>query len=231
MVERDASGRLLDVIETIREPEPGTNLMLTIDADMQRLATQALTWGMDVADVSQGVTAVMNPQTGEILAMVSLPAYDNNKFAAGISADDFAVYLSDPNKPLRNHAISDIYPPGSTFKLVTAIAAMEEGVTTANREWPTYGCYQIPGAPAGECLYDWNRAGFGPLAMVDAFAKSSDTFFYQMAVETGIDPLAAWARQLGFGVLSGIRLPSEEPGIIASTGVGEAAGPLRRLHR
>ena len=216
-MERDASGRLLDVIETIREPEPGTNLMLTIDADMQRLATQALTWGMDVADVSQGVTAVMNPQTGEILAMVSLPAYDNNKFAGGISADDFAVYLSDPNRPLRNHAISDIYPPGSTFKLVTAIAAMEEGVTTANREWPTYGCYQIPGAPAGECLYDWNRAGFGPLAMVDAFAKSSDTFFYQMAVETGIDPLAAWARQLGFGVLSGIRLPSEEPGIIAST--------------
>ena len=217
LMERDASGRLLDVIETIREPEPGTNLMLTIDADMQRLATQALTWGMDVADVSQGVTAVMNPQTGEILAMVSLPAYDNNKFAAGISADDFAVYLTDANKPLRNHAISDIYPPGSTFKLVTAIAAMEEGVTTASREWPTYGCYQIPGAPAGECLYDWNRAGFGPLAMVDAFAKSSDTFFYQMAVETGIDPLAAWARQLGFGVLSGIRLPSEEPGIIAST--------------
>jgi penicillin-binding protein 2 len=217
LVERDASGRLLDVIETIREPEAGTNLMLTIDADMQRLATQALTWGMDVADVSQGVTVVMNPQTGEILAMVSLPAYDNNKFAAGISSDDFAVYLTDPNKPLRNHAISDIYPPGSTFKLVTAIAAMEEGVTTASREWPTYGCYQIPGAPAGECLYDWNRAGFGPLAMVDAFAKSSDTFFYQMAVETGIDPLAEWARRLGFGVLSGIRLPSEEPGIIAST--------------
>ena len=217
LVERDASGRLLEVIETIQEPESGTNLMLTIDTDMQRLATQALTWGMDVADVSQGVTVVMNPQTGEILSMVSLPAYDNNKFAAGISADDFAVYLTDPNKPLRNHAISDIYPPGSTFKLVTGIAAMEEGVTTANREWPTYGCYQIPGAPEGECLYDWNRAGFGPLAMVDAFAKSSDTFFYQMAVETGIDPLAEWARQLGFGELSGIRLPSEEPGIIAST--------------
>ncbi len=217
LVERDASGRLLETIEIVREPEPGTNLMLTIDARMQRLATQALTWGMEVADVSQGVTVVMNPQTGEILAMVSLPAYDNNKFAGGISADDYSVYLADPDKPLRNHAISDIYPPGSTYKLVTGIAAMEEGVTTADRQWPTYGCYQIPGAPEGECLYDWNRAGFGPLAMVDAFAKSSDTFFYQMAVETGIDPLAAWARQLGFGELSGIRLPSEERGIIAST--------------
>lgn len=217
LVERDASGRQVKVIRTVREPVPGTNLVLTVDADIQRIATKALTWGMDVAGVSQGVTVVMNPQTGEILAMVSLPAYDNNKFATGISTDDFNVYLADPDRPLRNHAISDIYPPGSTYKLVTGIAAMEEGVTTPEREWPTFGCYQIPGAPKGECLYDWNRQGFGPLDMVDAFAKSSDTFFYQMAVETGIDPLADWANELGFGRLSGIELPGEEAGIIAST--------------
>ena len=217
LVERDASGRLLEVIETLREPEAGTNLMLTIDAEVQRLAETALTWGMDVAGVSQGVTIVMNPQTGEILAMVSLPAYDNNLFARGISSDEFSVYLTDPDRPLRNHAIADIYPPGSTYKLVTGIAALEEGVTTAGREWPTYGCFQIPGAPEGECLYDWNRQGFGPLDMVDAFAKSSDTYFYQMAIGTGIDPLAEWAHELGFGTRSGIRLPGEEPGIIAST--------------
>jgi penicillin-binding protein 2 len=149
--------------------------------------------------------------------MVSLPTYDNNDFAGGISAEDFGVYLSDPDRPLRNHAISDIYPPGSTYKLVTGIAALEEGVTTAAQKWPTYGCYQIPGAPAGECLFDWNRQGFGPLDMVDAFAKSSDTYFYQMAIKTGIDPLAEWAHELGFGARSGIRLPAEEPGIIAST--------------
>lgn len=217
LVERDASGRQLKVIETLREPEPGTNLMLTIDADVQRLATRALTWGMEVADVSQGVTIVMNPQTGEILAMVSLPTYENNEFARGISADEFNVYLTDADRPLRNHAIADIYPPGSTYKLVTGIAALEEGVTTPGRRWPTYGCYQIPGAPDGECLYDWNRQGFGPLDMVDAFAKSSDTFFYQMAVNTGIDPLAKWAYELGFGAPSGIRLPGEAEGIIAST--------------
>ena len=216
-VQRDASGRQLRVIETLSDPVPGTNLMLTIDAEVQRLAEQALTWGMEVADVGQGVTIVMNPQTGEILAMVSLPAYDNNHFATGITAEQYNVYLSDPNRPLRNHAISDIYPPGSTYKLVTAIAALEEGVTTASRLWPTYGCYQIPGAPEGECLYDWNRQGFGPLDMVDAFAKSSDTYFYQMAIQTGIDPLAAWAHELGFGARSGIRLPGEERGIIAST--------------
>ena len=223
-VERDASGRLGSVIETVREPVPGTNLMLTIDGRIQRLATRALTWGMRAANVSQGVTVVMNPQTGEILAMVSLPAYDNNKFASGISVDDFNVYLSDADRPLRNHAISDIYPPGSTYKLVTAIAAMEEGVTTPSQVWPTYGCYQIPGAPRGECLYDWNRQGFGPLAMVDAFAVSSDTFFYQMAVHTGVDPLAEWANDLGFGERSGIRLPGEEAGIIASTEWARAQG-------
>ncbi|MGH2428001.1 MAG: penicillin-binding protein 2 [Candidatus Limnocylindria bacterium] len=217
LVERDASGRLVKVIETLREPEPGTNLMLTIDAETQRLAEQALIWGMEAADVSQGVTIVMNPQTGEILAMVSLPAYDNNKFASGISAEDYSIYLADPDKPLRNHAITDIYPPGSTYKLVTALAALEEGVTDPAQRWPTYGCYQIPGAPEGECLYDWNRQGFGPLDIVDAFAKSSDTFFYQMAINVGIDPLAEWAAELGYGRLSGIRLPGEEPGIIAST--------------
>ena len=217
VVERDAAGRLGEVIETVSEPVPGTNLMLTIDADVQRMAEDALRWGMEAADVSQGVTIVMNPQTGEILAMVSLPSYDNNKFAAGISAADYAIYLEDANRPLRNHAISDIYPPGSTYKLVTALAALEEGVTTRTQKWQTYGCYQIPGAPAGECLYDWNRAGFGRLNVVEAFAESSDTFFYQMAINVGIDPLAAWANELGFGQLSGIDLPGEEEGIIAST--------------
>ena len=145
---------------------------------------------MEVANVSQGVTVVMNPQTGEILAMVSLPAYDNNKFASGISIEDFNVYLTDPARPLRNHAISDIYPPGSTFKLVTAIAAMEEGVTTAIR------CGRRTAATRSRArrVASASTTGIGrasdPLAMVDAFAKSSDTFFYQMAVHTGVDPLA-----------------------------------------
>jgi len=131
--ERDASGRALKVLDTTSDPVPGKNLMLTIDARMQRVATDSLLWGMQAAGLEQGVTVVMNPQTGEILAMVSLPAYDNNKFATGISAEDYSVYLNDPARPLRNHAIGDIYPPGSTFKLVTGLAALEEGVTTRNQ--------------------------------------------------------------------------------------------------
>jgi len=216
LFERDASGRPVKVIHTVSDPVPGKNLMLTIDARMQRVATDALRWGMEAVGVEQGVTIVMNPQTGEILAMVSLPAYDNNKFASGISAADYAIYLEDAAKPLRNHAIADIFPPGSTFKLVTGLAALEEHVTTAARRWPTYGCYQIPGAPAGQCLFDWNRAGFGPLNMIEAFSKSSDTFFYQMAVALGVERLGYWANQLGFGERSGIRLPGEAAGIIAS---------------
>ena len=217
LVERDASGREGKVLQTLAQPRAGKNLQLTIDAGMQRMATDALTWGMKAAGVSQGVTIVMNPQTGEILAMVSLPTYDNNKFAGGISSKDFSIYLDDPDKPLRNHAISDIYPPGSTYKLVTALSALEEGVTDSTRLWPTYGCYQIPNAPAGDCLFDWNKAGFGPLNLVDAFALSSDTFFYQMAIKVGIDPLATWAHHLGFGEPSGIRLPGEAAGTVAST--------------
>jgi penicillin-binding protein 2 len=215
--ERDATGRLVKLVEQTASPVSGRNLVLTIDAHLQRLATESLLWGMREANVSQGVTIVMNPQTGEILAMVSLPSYDNNAFAGGIPEDLYQSYLADPNLPLRNHAIADIYPPGSTFKLVTGLGALEEGVTTPARRWQTYGCYQIPGAPAGDCLNDWNRQGFGALNMIEAFAISSDTFFYQMAVHLGVDRLAKWAHELGFGAPTGVDLPNEASGIIAST--------------
>ena len=146
--------------------------------------------------------------------------------SSGISVDDFNVYLSDADRPLRNHAISDIYPPGSTYKLVTAIAAMEEGVTTPSQVWPTYGCYQIPGAPRGECLYDWNRQGFGPLAMVDAFAVSSDTFFYQMAVHTGVDPLAEWANDLQDLLVIAVNQAVEQSQTMAAQKMEQITGGL-----
>ena len=224
LLERDSSGRLVKTLERLKDPVPGKSLMLTIDSRIQRIATETLKWGLEAAGVAQGVTIVMNPQTGEILAMVSLPTYDNDKFAAGISAQDYAAYLNDPTKPLRNHAISDIYPPGSTFKLVTGLAALEEGVTTVAQRWPTYGCYQIPDAPAGQCLFDWNHRGFGPLSIVDAYAKSSDTFFYQMAVGLGVDRLGGWAEELGFGARSGVRLPTEAAGTVISKEWAQSQG-------
>jgi len=224
LLERDARGRPVKVLERLSDPVPGKNLMLTIDSRIQRIATETLKWGLEAAGVAQGVTIVMNPQTGEILAMVSLPTYDNDKFAAGISAADYATYLNDPTRPLRNHAVSDIYPPGSTFKLVTGLAALEEGVTTVSQRWPTYACYQIPDAPAGQCLFDWNRRGFGPLSIVDAYSKSSDTFFYQMAVGLGVERLGRWAEELGFGQRSGVRLPTEAAGTVISKEWAQAQG-------
>lgn len=224
LVERDAAGRTVKVLQRLKDPVPGTNLMLTIDARLQRMATASLEWGLQAAHGTHGVTIVMNPQTGEILAMVSLPTYDNNKFASGISAADYSAYLNDPTKPLRDHAISDIYPPGSTFKLVTGLGALEEGVTTPTRVWPTYGCYQIPDAPAGQCLFDWNHRGFGPLNIVQAFAKSSDTFFYQMAVGLGVERLGHWAGELGFGSKTGIALPGEAAGTVISKAWAQAQG-------
>lgn len=224
LLERDAEGRPVKVLDRLKDPIPGANLMLTIDARLQRMATESLKWGLEAAAGTNGVTIVMNPQTGEILAMVSLPTYDNNKFAAGISPEDYAAYLNDPTRPLRNHAIADIYPPGSTFKLVTGLAALEEGVTTATQTWPTYRCYQIPDAPAGQCLFDWNRRGFGNLNIVDAFAKSSDTFFYQMAVGLGVERLGSWANALGFGQRSGIQLPGEADGTVISKAWAQAQG-------
>jgi len=224
LAERDASGRAGRVVGSLRSPVDGQSLVLTIDARLQAMATTALQWGLDSAHLTSGVTIVMNPQTGEILAMVSLPAYDANAFAGGISTDLYQSYLANPAKPLRNHAISDVYPPGSTFKLVTGLAALEEGVTTPGKLWPTYGCYPIPDAADGRCLFEWNRTGFGPLDVVDAFAVSSDTFFYQMAIKLGVDRLARWAGEFGFGQPSGIDLPNEAAGTVASTAGARSQG-------
>ena len=107
------------------------------------------------------------------------------------------------------------------------MAALEEGVTSAGRQWPTYGCYQIPNAPRGQCLFDWNHAGFGPLNMTQAYAVSSDTFFYQMAVGLGVDRLGKWANRLGFGEKSGIRLPGGRRGSSPAEEVGALAGAPR----
>ena len=120
---KDASGRTLQVLETIDDAQAGSSLRLSIDTQQQKYAQQALEWGMKEAGVKRGVVIAMNPQTGEILAMVSLPTYDDNLFARGISAKDFGALLANPDKPLLNHAVGAHYPPGSTYKLVTGTGA------------------------------------------------------------------------------------------------------------
>jgi penicillin-binding protein 2 len=209
-VERDVSGRKLRVLSTVREAVPGHSLELSIDVKTQREAEKALRWGMELAGLKRGVAVVMNPQTGEILALVSLPGYDNNLFARGISNTDFKRLLNDADRPLLNHAISEQYPPGSTYKLVTAAGALADGKITPETRLMTKPYLQLDSYK----FYEWNRSGWGPLNIYDGFGHSSDTFFYQVAGMLGIDRLAHWAREFGFGARTGIDLPAEARGTV-----------------
>jgi penicillin-binding protein 2 len=211
-VERDASGRKLQVLNTISQSQAGDSLRLTIDTQEQRYAETALKWGMKAAGLKRGVVIVMNPQTGEILAMVSLPTYDNNAFARGISVKDYASLLNNKDKPLLNHAIAAHYPPGSTYKLVTGTGALSDHKITATTRVLTK-----PFLTLGQIrFYDWNRRGFGRCSIFCGFGHSSDTFFFQLASMLGIDRLAYWAKDFGFGAKTGIDLPGEVGGIVPS---------------
>ena len=209
-VERDATGRKLQVLKIDSQAEAGNSLKLTIDTREQKLAQQALQWGMKEAGLKRGVVIVMNPQTGEILAMVSLPTYDDNAFATGISAKAYAALLANKDKPLLNHAVAAHYPPGSTYKLVTGTGALADKKITPNTKVQTRG-YLTLGQTR---FYDWNHRGFGKCNIDCGFGHSSDTFFFQLAGMLGIDRLGYWANQFGFGAKTGIDLPGEVPGIV-----------------
>ena len=209
-VARDKTGRRTQVLQTVKEAVPGASLRLTIDSTTQREAQKALRWAMDKVGMTRGVVIAMNPQTGEILAMVSLPTYDNNKFARGISQTEYKKLLQNKDKPLLNHAIQAHYAPGSTYKLVTGTGALADGDISESTRVLTK-----PFLTLGETkFYEWNHRGWGPCDIYCGFGHSSDTFFYQLAGMLGIDRLAYWARQYGFGQKTGVDLPGEVGGIV-----------------
>ena len=210
LVETDPSGRRIQVISTERQPVAGSSLRLTIDTKVQQEAEKALHWGMKAANLKRGVIIVMNPQNGEILAMVSSPTYDNNVFSGGIDQRQYQKLLNDPQKPLVNHAISDQYPPGSTYKLVAGTGVLADGKITPQTQIRTAAYLTL----GGFRFRDWNGAGFGMCNIYCGFGHSSDTFFYQAAAMLGIDRLGYWAKQYGFGRPTGVDLPSEVGGIV-----------------
>jgi penicillin-binding protein 2 len=211
-VDRDSAGRTVHVGAPITAATSGASLTLTIDTREQRLAQQALEWGIKAAGLKRGVVIAMNPQTGEVLAMVSLPTYDDNEFSGGISATDFAALVKDPSRPLTNHAIQGQFPPGSTFKLVTGTGGLADGKITPTTRLMTHGYLRL----GRTRFYDWNRRGFGACDIRCGFGHSSDTFFFQVAGMLGMDRLAYWAQQFGFGNTTGIDLPGEVRGIVPS---------------
>ena len=210
LVERDATGQKLQVLEKVREAQAGDSLELSIDVTAQKNAQKALQWGMKAAGLKRGVVIVMNPQTGEILAMVSLPTYDNNDFARGISVADYAKLLNDRDKPLLNHAVQAHYPPGSTYKLVAGTGAISDGKVSPRTRVMTRP-YLLLGRTK---FWEWNRRGWGGCDIMCGFGHSSDTYFFQLSGMLGIERLAHWARDYGFGAPTGIDLPGEVDGIV-----------------
>ena len=209
-VQRDAQGRQIDVLQTVKPAQPGDSLTLTIDTGMQRNAQKALTWAMKEVGIKRGVVIVMNPQDGEVLALVSLPTYDNNEFSRGISQAEYQKLLNNPDKPLLNHAIQAHYPPGSTYKLVAGTGVLSDKRITDKTRVQTRGYLTL----GGTRFYDWNHRGFGACTIYCGFGHSSDTFFFQMAGKLGADRLGYWAHQYGFGSPTGIDLPNEVSGIV-----------------
>jgi penicillin-binding protein 2 len=209
-VARDKTGRRTQVLQTLREPVPGASLTLTVDTKTQRNAQKALKWAMDRIGMTRGVVIAMDPQTGEILAMVSMPTYDNNKFARGISTKDYDRLLANKDKPLINHAIQAHYAPGSTYKLVTGTGGLADREITPSTRLMTKSYLTLGDTK----FYEWNRRGWGACDIYCGFGHSSDTFFYQVAGMLGIDRLAYWARQYGFGSPTGVDLPGEVGGIV-----------------
>lgn len=214
LVEVDASGRPVKTFDGIPVSQ-GHNIRLTLDSRIQRAAEDAIKEQMaklgSTNSFATGASAVaMDPQTGAILAMVSWPSYDSNHFSQGITAAEWKDLINNPNHPMQNRTISSVYPPGSTFKVITASAALESHVTTpGERIFDSGKHWLIPKRNAqGEA--------FGWINFYDAMAKSDNVYFYEMGRRLGIDRLSAMARAYGVGRKTGIDLPGEAAGNMAS---------------
>ena len=208
-VEVDVSGKPVQILGR-KEPVPGDDLELTIDINLQQAAEKAVDEQLTQIGAHAAAAVVMNPQTGEILAMVSRPAFDPNLFAHGISSKDWNQLNNNPYHPMDNKTITGEYPPGSTFKIVTGTAALTEGVVTPDEQIFDSGHHWIipKGNADGEAL--------GWLNFRTALAHSDNVYFYEMGNRLGIDRLEKYARMFGLGAKTGIDLPYEASGLVAN---------------
>lgn len=205
-VEVNAQGRAIREL-SVTPPRPGTDLTLTLDASLQQAAHRAL-------DGRSGAIVALDPDNGEVLALVSAPGFDPEAFVHGLSQAEFAAVRDDRRRPLFNRALSGQYPPGSTIKPLVALAALDEEVTTAEREMFARGYFQIPGH---ERRYrDWRRGGHGRVDMTRAIAVSSDVYFYDLAHTMGIDRMVPILGAFGIGRPTGIDSTGERSGILPS---------------
>ena len=202
LVEVNVYGREIKNLGRI-DPVSGYNMMLTIDADLQKAAWQAI-------EGKAGSAVVMDPRNGEILAMVSSPSFDPNLFNEGISSDLWNQLQNNPFAPLSNKAISGLYPPGSTYKLIIAAAALEEGVITPDTKIFCNGSFTL-GNRTYRC---WKKGGHGHVDLHKAIVESCDVYFYTVGKMLGVDKIAEYAKRFGYGELAGIDLPNEKSGLV-----------------
>ncbi len=232
VIEVDVAGREVRSVGSVISPTAGNNLVLTLDVSLQKIAAEALQRGLQNKLPGSGVVIAMDPNNGEILAMVSLPNYDNNMFNGGINWHDYQQLSRDSRRPLVNNAISGQYPPGSTFKIVPAAASLQENVISASTQLRCDGIMYLPNqyfpddptkAQKFFCWISKYERGHGPIAVEEALAQSCDIFFYQVAggfrdfAGLGLDRLARYAQTFGFGELTGIDLPGETAGLVPTT--------------
>ncbi len=205
MIQVNAAGRKVKDLG-IEEPRPGTDIYLTLDLDAQKAAEEGL-------GDRAGAVVAMDPDSGEILALASHPTYDPNIFPRGISPKDWVKLMNDPSHPMYNRAIQSVYPPGSTFKIIVALAGLDSGVIKLN---DTVNCkgFLTSGKHSFRC---WKQGGHGPVSFHKALVESCDVYFYTMGDRIGWDRVAEYARKLGYGSLTGILLPDEKPGLIPTT--------------
>ena len=208
-VEVDVSGRPVQLLGR-QSPVPGNDLVLTIDKHLQEAAEQAIDAQLAIAHANAAAAVVMNPQTGEVLAMVSRPAFNPNLFAGGISTQNWNVLNNNPYHPMDNKAITGEYPPGSTFKIVTGTAALaEHKVTPQEKIFDAGHHWIIPKRNAGGEALGW-------INFQDAMAHSDNVYFYEMGNRLGVDALERYARMFGLGTRTGIDLPYEAEGLVAN---------------
>jgi penicillin-binding protein 2 len=203
----NSMGREIDTVREIPANE-GRRVQLTIDKDLQRAAEEGFKAGG-----FNGAAVVLDPRTGEVLAFTSRPGYDPNDFAAGIDRATWAGLNTDPLKPLQNRAIQGLYSPGSTFKIVVEIAALEEGIVTPDFRVHCGGSAVFFGRPF-QC---WKRGGHGSVDMRHALEGSCNVYHYTIGNMTGVDKIHKWATLLGLGEKTGIDLPNEVEGLVPST--------------
>ena len=200
----DSRGREVALLDTV-EPVPGNDLRLTIDLDIQRAAENGF-------GEKGGAAVSLDPRSGEILSLVSRPAFDPNSFSSRISKKEWVDLINDPRKPMQNRAIQSRFPPGSVFKIIMTIAGLQEGILKPGYTDFCSGSTVMYGRPFA-CH---KKGGHGTVDLHKAIINSCNVFFYHVGQKLGIDKIAYWAQSMGLGQKTGVDLPSEDTGLIPS---------------